>query len=303
MHLRILLILLIIHSCASAQTDTLYGKVRDTAGNHLPYALVFPAEEPSRGTYADEHGYFSLILERGKEYEIVAKSVGYGEYKFNYRFQTDSLSISMVRETNIMRGVTISASKGKAQIGVLGKKNIKNHVGGGRFNGRTYNQYGDEQAIWLAADNGSGILKEVFFFVTHYGQPTSKFRIHVYSLDAGALAPGKELTDSNIIVHATRGDRWVSADLSSLNIIVRRGVFLSVEWIDEHGNDPQPWSDSRTTASNAQVMGLTDDYWRSGNITYQRKVYEDTWVQNNTMFAYRKNTLNLQAYATYYYYR
>lgn len=293
---------ILLSNTAAAQVSTLYGKISDTQGKRLPYALIFPEEDPTLGTYTDEQGYFSLKLEKDKEYNLVVKAAGYTDYTFNYTFQTDSLYITMQRKDNPLRGVTITARRGNIITGVLGKKNINNHIAGGRFNGRTYNEYGDEQAIWLAAEEGGGLLKEVFFFVTEYGIPTSKFRIHVYELSPSALAPGKELTDSNIIVQATRGNRWVSADLSSLNIVVKRGVFVSVEWIDGHGNDPYPWSDRTTTKSQGQVMGLTDGYWRRGNITFKRKVYEKEWWQSNLTPAYRKNMLNLMAYATYTYY-
>ena len=180
----------------------------------------------------------------------------------------------------------------------MGKKHLRPY-------GICTGNYGKETAIWLTADSSRhGYLKEAFFYiVADEGIPNTKFRVHVYNLDSSRYWPDQDITDSNVILHADKGDEWVSVDLSSKKIPVGRGVFISMEWIAGQGNNPK-FINAKYEAQrnfNGQVLAFTQGYYKEGSLMYSRRVLSSKWNAINLAGTSKRNVLNPMVYCTYNY--
>ena len=180
---------------------------------------------------------------------------------------------------------------------MIGKKKLKPF-------GVCTETYGGESAIYLEADSTKhGYLKEVFVYITKDGLPDTKFRIHVYNVDTNDL-PGRDITDSNVIVHGTTGNEWVSADLSARHIPIKGGIFISVEWIADRGNDPTLLTKHKYSEDekfNGQVVAFTQGYWQRQSLLYVRNAIKNGEWRYLALAGSAKNILNMMVYATYVY--
>jgi len=298
-----LFILLNFYSLVSFSKErAFFGKVTDEKGVAIPYCVV-QAKDRNKGVFSDEYGRFYFKEDPDSVTAIIFYTIGYEKKELPLKnLAEDSVRI-VLRQSNIqLNEVAITPKKGKIKVGVLGKRNISNKISPGHQSGKAYGKYGTEWGIFLKSDSArDGFLKEVFVYVTDEGIPTTKFRIHVYEADLVTWMPSKDITDSNVIVHANRGNEWVRVDLSNKSIPVKVGVTISVEWISGHGNNPNKWSNYISDSLNGQVIGMTQDYWRRGYITGHHNVFNGEWEFKQYPNHWKKNFINLMIYATYTY--
>lgn len=269
--LSFLAIIAAFHSFA--QERAYFGKVVDKERKkRIPYAVI-QVKDRNEGTYSDDNGVFGLSLRNDSATALIVSCLGYKKQEIPLsRFTADTMTIALEREYSTLKQVVFKGKKGKIRDGILGRRNMK-HVGD------CYQKYGEEVAVYFKADEDrDGTLQEVFVYITNEGVPDTKFRIHVYEKDPISNRPSRELTDSNLIVHATDGNEWVSADLSSKNIAVREGLFVSVEWISGHGNntaDLQSGKHKEVNQLNGQVLGLALNY--GVPYMYFRQAFHKEW--------------------------
>jgi hypothetical protein len=272
--MKYLLTVLLSLMCAysDAQERTITGKVVDNEMKGIPFCLV-KAKDRNAGTYCDENGVFSLTINTDTVKSLMFACMGYERKELAVdNMPKESITVDLRKATLVLSPVVITDKKGKARSGILGRKAVKH-------TGDCYQRYGDEDAVFLKADSAkTGVLKEVYVYVTDEGIPNSKFRIHVYAKDPVTNLPAEELTDSNLIVNAKRGNEWVKADLSNKNIGVGKGVYISVEWISGFGNSGKALQSSKNpevSGHYGQVMGLTLNY--GVQHMYHRNTFNGTW--------------------------
>ena len=284
----ILLVALTASLCAHAQERHFYGKVVDkNRKDGIPFCTV-KVKDRNEGVYTDENGRFAFSTSNDSVKAFIFSSLGYAKAEIpTAQFTGDSMTVELQKEYTTLKEAVIIPD-GKLHHKTLGRKKAK-HIGG------CYQQYGEEDAVFLHADKfNNGYLKEVFVYITDEGAPDTKFRIHVYEKDPETNKPGKELTDSNLIVHANTGNEWVKADMSAKRIPVGSGVFISVEWIAGHGNtDAAMRSEGHSTvindngeaekritliSHNGQVLGLA----RNTGVPYMyhRSPFNMEWGTN-----------------------
>ncbi len=255
--LPLLLVFVSLHSIA--QDRTFSGRVMDKDKKEgIPFCVV-KVKDRNEGVYTDEDGRFTFTANPDSAKAFVFVSLGYGKREIAAdQFRNEALIVELQKESTSLKEVVVKAENGKVRHKNLGKKKLK-HITD------CYQKYGEEDAMFLYASKmtNNTRLKEICVYITNEGEPTTKFRIHVYERDPATNLPGKELTDSNLIVHANKGNEWVKADLSSKRIPVAGGVFVSVEWIAGHGNNDVALT-SRKHADvkdhNGQVLGLAKNY-------------------------------------------
>lgn len=296
-----LLILFIALSCSSiAQTRAFRGRVVDDKNNGIPFAVI-EVKERHEGVYTDENGYFAFSSDVSVVKTLVVFCMGYEEQLLNTEtLPQDSILVRLHQKATTLRTVQVDAHKGKKRNGILGK--------GRRAlskDGDLYRKYGAETAIKLTADTGEyyATLKEVYVYITGDGVPTSYFRVHVYEYNDSL--PGREITDSNVVVHARKGNSWVRVDLSSKFIAVDKGLFVGIEWISGHGNSESALTSEQhaeVVGFNGQVVGITADYGKP-SITYSRAPFSKDWIYYDAPEAQRKGGyfLNPMIYCTYTY--
>ena len=262
-----------------SQERAFFGRVIDKATRKgIPFCLV-QAKGRNEGVYTDEHGRFSFTSNLDSAKTFLFYCLGYTKQEFAAgKLSKDSILVELHKESYNLKEVTVR--KGKPRTDYIGMKKAKH-------NGDCYQKYGEEDAVFLKADGAkNGILKEVYLFVTDEGVPTTKFRIHIYSKDPVTNLPSKELTDSNIIVNATKGNEWVMVDLGNKWIDIYDGVYISMEWIAGHGNTDrslQSVKHADVNNHNGQVLGLTKNSWKGKakvQYMYHRDAFHNEWVFN-----------------------
>lgn len=286
---------------ATAQTRVFRGRVTDEQKNGIPFAVI-EAREQRQGVYTDENGYFAFTADTTVVKTLAVFCMGYGQRQLVVaQLPADSLHITLTPQATTLSTVKITARNGKKREGVLGQSRRKlRHIG------ELFRNYGAETAIKLRADTGqyNATLRAVYVYVSTEGDPTTKFRVHVY--EWGDL-PSREITDTNVVVAARKGGTWVKVDLSRKKIPVGDGLFVSVEWVAGFGNSQIPMQstfDSAVAGFNGQVLGITDGYGQA-SLTYSRKPFSSEWQYYDDPRAMRRGGyfLNPMIYCTYTYQR
>ncbi len=267
-----------------AQERQYFGRIVNRDNKGLPNSFV-KVDKANQSFYCDDNGVFQFKINAKETDTFIFYAQGYDKVKVVAdELPEDSIIVELKKSTRNLQDVSIIAKSGNARIreGVAGSTKWLH-------NGGCYLTFKDEIAMFLPVDsNRKALLNEVNVYITKDGITTNKFLIHLYLPDSTG-APGEEVTDSNLVVSARKGNEWVSADLSDHKIQVKGGLFVSVEWIIGYGNDGLPWpmnevsnyyagNDSLRTFYNGQVLGLT---WVNGDMPkvyrrYARSTYEKT---------------------------
>lgn len=323
----LLLIILLFPAKVFAQDSTkvhikkYYGRVVGEDNNGLPHAIV-EVKELLYGEYCDINGRFKIEVNIDSAKVLQFYSYGYERKEVVLaKLHGDSIYVMLKKiHQNLGEVVVKSARKRKVKHDILGRRKLK-------CIGSCYQAYGEEIAIFLESDpERNGILNEAFFYLTNEGTPTSKFRIHVYGIDTTSQLdkkfnipfPGKEITDTDIVANGVVGNDWVKVDLSSKNIRLGKGVFLSMEWVLDFGNSEEPVYQKdfqkyyvagseeimQRHLINGQVLGLTWGYGIQGLMFHKN---HDEWypvsliTPNRHLLYTSMHGINPMIYATYSY--
>jgi hypothetical protein len=295
--LLVLIALLLSLQCA-AQSRIFAGRVTDKEKRGIPYAVV-AIKDRNEGVYTDENGRFAFTANADEVRAVVVSCIGYEPQEVSAELVpvNDSMMITLKPKAVTMKAISVTGKKGKVREDILGRS--RKHL---PHDGECYRYYGAETAIKLAADTGhGGTLKHIFVYITGEGAFDTRFRVHVYRW--GAL-PGEELTDSNLVVQAKKGNSWVDVDVSRMMIPVDSGLYVSVEWISGFGNTLIPQVSQKTpeVSYNGQVPGITAGYGKPSR-TYSRQPFSKEWIYYDSADAKRKGGyfLNPMIYCTYTY--
>ena len=300
MKILFLIFIHLFYSNSIAQLQILSGKVIDKNRTGVPFCII-ENKVGNQGIYCDENGNFNFYLNTDSVNSLVFYAVGYEKKELFIKSITkDSITIILEDKMNQLNEIVINSRRGKIKKGVLGKKNLK-------LNGNSFSIYGNEIAIFLENENNKRqtFLNEIFIFITSQGLPTTKFRVHVYSKDIDTGLPAIELTDSNIIVNATKGNEWVSVNLSNKNIIINNGIFVSVEWVSGLDNNKEMQILNKNQIKyNGQVLGLTWSYGLRSIIYFKNKFNRKWEYDDPTKYDFKiDRKLNPMIYCTYNYYK
>ncbi len=274
-----------------AQPLSLKGRVVGTDKQGIPFAIV-QVKGQQRGAYCDENGMFVIGVNSDSSYILTVQCLGFvsKDVVVERPGAADVLIELQPKDANL-KEVLVKAGAGKRRTGIIGKKGIRNY-------GQIFSKYvGDTWAIFLKGNSTKkAFLKDVHIYVTDLGIPNTKFRVHIYSIDTVKYQPLDDIADSNIIVHANKGNEWVVVDLSRMRIPIGKGGFVGVEWISVPGND----MDVRYLGSIdyvGMVLGLTRGYGYN-RLMYCRPSRTAVWQWSN-----QPGGLNPTIYASYYYYK
>ena len=185
-----------------------------------------------KGVISDYNGFFVLDSSFRELDSIVISCIGYNQGHFLVRDIIEKKVVGLNPSTQNLSEVIVTAKKAKYQLKNLGitkkpkKTRFADYVGTGKN--------GEEKAIWIPNDYSiPGYLKNINVYVSDLGYPDAHFRIHVYACNEFETKPNKELTKSNIIASATKGNEWVSIDMNNEHIqIGENGCFIGIEWFD-----------------------------------------------------------------------
>jgi hypothetical protein len=255
-----------------------------------------------KGVISDYNGFFVLDSSFRELDSIVISCIGYDQELFLVRDIIEKKVVELNPSTQNLSEVIVTAKKNKYQLKNLGitkkikKTRFPDHVGTGKN--------GEEKAVWIPNDYSiPGYLKNINIYVSDLGYPDAYFRIHVYACNEFETKPDKELTRSNIIASATKGNEWVTIDMSVEHIqIGENGCFIGIEWFDSPKskfhqdtifNNGSTWDEnknkykdtiySRIRKGNGAVLGAIYQKYRYSKNKLWYKV-DENW-QNRGDFA------------------
>ncbi|MDX1445704.1 carboxypeptidase-like regulatory domain-containing protein, partial [Lishizhenia sp.] len=267
----------------------------------VSYAHIKSVNE-SKGVLSDYQGYFVLDTSFRNIDSIVISCIGYHSKKILVSQLVELKQIELTPSLQNLTEVIISSTKIKTQLKTLGitkkpKKRFSDYMGSGNN--------GEEKATWIPNDYSiTGYLKNINVFVSDLGYPDAHFRIHVYACNSLETKPGRELTKSNIITSSTKGNEWITVDVSGEHIqIGEHGCFIGIEWFDSpkskyfqdtvYSKNSVTWDErkskykdtvlSRVRKGNGAVLGSISQKYR---ISKNKNWYKvgDQW-QNRFPFA------------------
>lgn len=287
--------ILIFSWASTAQVRTIYGRIidKDTRMG-IPYSVV-QSKERSDGTYSNENGAFVFKVNTDSVNTLIFYCIGYGKKELTIPGTADSVIVELQQVTTHLPEVVITPSEEKhRKTYILGKDDL---LPGGYYHAT----FGQECAIFLESNGAPHkYLKEVFLYFTGNGKPGLPFRLHVYGIDTGRFYPGPDLTDSNTILFANKGNEWVSVDLSSKKIPLGKGLFISVEWLTHHGDDAlhklglvMGNLDYTRLEKDCPTLGATAGYNKQGSLLYDRSLLIDRGWRDVS------NMANPMIYCTY----
>lgn len=193
-----LLFLLFIACSLAAESQTVISHVVDSLSNKpLSYAIVIYSNK-QRVTYSDQNGYFILSADSLKSNDtIIIQYLGYKDMVLRFGNLHDGYVVKMTQQMKSLQPVFVSNCPRFEEF-TLNKKtgSIKQYVGPGPetrlvIMSRYYNNTGRNaylKKISLLLDEKSPNLE-------------IPIRLRWYEWDNDARMPGKELTDTSIIVY------------------------------------------------------------------------------------------------------
>lgn len=260
---------------AGAKDHRFYGQLVNKDNQGLPNSFV-SVKGLNQSFPCDNKGRFSFSANVNADDSLVFFASGYERAAIVIDvLPDDSIIVELKKNSTVLQEFTLGLKSGRVREEVAGSKK-GNHQAG------CYLLFKDEIALFLPADSSlHGLVKDVNVYITKDGKAISnKFFIHLYRPDSTG-APGEEVTDTELIVNARRGNEWVSADVSGRKIQAGSGLFVSVEWAYGMGNDGFPYN----------IPPGTSNYY-SGNDSlrnfYNGQVLGLTWVNNPKPIVYRR---------------
>ncbi len=291
--MRYLLAIIILLSTTTGygQLRPIYGRVSDEHGSPIPYAIV-QIKDRNNGTYTGEDGIFYIEADPVANAKIFVSCVGYDRQEIILPTSTYDSVIVMLKGNLTIPEVSIVAKQGKLKLVRLGKEKLE-------YRGQVYFNIGDEMAVFLPAEEEgrNGYLKDVSIYVTSIGKEESRIRLHVYDVDPATKMPRNDITGNNIIVNATVGDSWLQVGLSQYKIpVTEEGVYIGIEWISGHGNDPKERWRRGLFTYHSPVIGFTQSYGGKHK-RYCRLGFSQTWRDGE----YKRYRLSPMVHGTYMY--
>ncbi len=227
MNLRLVTILLML-SCVHTFAQDVRCKVVDSAtAKPLTYATVIYSNN-AKITYTDSLGYFLLEKDSVDVNDHVSiEFLGYDKRSFNIKELMSLKEIRLHQSANVLAPVVVQACKKLTQV-VLNKRvgSIKQYVGPGpetRF---------IIIARYLNNKGRSGYVDNIKILMN---ETTANFKVpirfHWYEWDDVQRAPGKELTDTNLVMYAN-AKGWNGFELPKNKIYFDvDNIVLGIEFI------------------------------------------------------------------------
>jgi hypothetical protein len=182
------------------------------------------------GTVSNTKGVFSLTIPSSLDNEIVRVSmVGYTSVEFSvsdFRKKiSEDYNIFLEPKTNEIQEIAIVDSKMKSYLKGNKTKNQWFSVG---FESDTL---GNEFATKFKIRKRRTIIKDLRLSINENTFDTLRFRLNLYKIKNGK--PGEIINTENIIVTTTKKSSEVLiVDLLPYNVVVEKGFFASIEWIE-----------------------------------------------------------------------
>lgn len=231
---KIITIILLCWSVLVCGQDVFSGMIIDgESGEVLPYVNVGVVGK-NVGTVTDINGVFSLEIDAKYDADTLMMSmIGYEDLVFMVRdFKSGVGDDSIFKITSIttdLQEIVISGSQLKSKI--LGNKtkskNIRGHF--------VTDELGNEVGIIIKIKKSPTYIDKFHASIVENKYGLLKFRLNFYSVKD--KMPHENILKENIFVETQIKEGVLTVDLSAYNIVVEDDFMVSLEWIEDLGED------------------------------------------------------------------
>ncbi|GAA4352568.1 hypothetical protein GCM10023185_12400 [Hymenobacter saemangeumensis] len=128
---------------------------------------------------------------------------------------------------------------------------------------------GSQFATFMKNEKGREMMhvRSAAFYIAESGQPRTKFRVRIYSINQTSGGPGRDLLLENVVVSAPRGGGWFTVDLTPYNIPApEAGFFVAMDWLQPPNFKAATFLESGS--SYGQALRPTFEFKESRTWTY-----------------------------------
>lgn len=186
------------------------------------------------GTVTDTRGNFQIELDSPYEEDTLRFSmVGYKSQSFRIedfkREMSGNSMIKLVKKITLLEEIVVTNKRFRERV--LGNKTKSKSMAGGF----TSNELGNEVGIVIKVHKSPTYIERFSASIVSNKYDSLKFRLNFYSLLDGL--PHDHLIDENIIITSHIREGLLDVDLGEYNIVVNDDFFVSLEWIENLGED------------------------------------------------------------------
>lgn len=235
MKFHFFLLFTLISFISFGQSQLITGKVIDQSnGQPLSYVNIGVVGK-SVGTVSSEDGRFTLeVGDRYNQDTLRISMVGYeskdllvGESR---KLFADGKEIGLKPSATQLNEVVVS-SRGLREK-VLGNKTTST-----KFSAAfSSDVLGNEMGITIKIKKSPTYIKDFNCSIVKNNYGKIKFRLNFYTLNIKGM-PDKNILNENIIVETDIEEGVLTVDLTEYNIVVKDDFFVSLEWIEDLGED------------------------------------------------------------------
>jgi len=257
-------VFLSIFSCISVFSlgQEISGRVLDNVSEqNLAYVNIGVIGK-NVGTVTNQDGTFSIDLMDEYDQDTIRISlIGYLSLEYKVmdfkKLINDSPIIHLEPRSFEIEEVVVSGKKLKTKI--LGNKTTSRKMSGGFES----DDLGSEVGVPVKIKRKPTYIKKFFASIVESKYDTLKFRLNLYSLKN--KMPDQPLLNENIIISTTMETGLFEVDLTEYNIVVQDDFFVSLEWIEDLGEDGLQFSMSllgnpvihrKTSQGNWEKIGM-----------------------------------------------
>ena len=230
----ILILTLALSSLISFSQHTYLGKISDNqTGNALAYVNIGIVGK-NIGTVSNSEGNFKIVFdEKFDEDTIRISMIGYKSLDFKViNFKNEILNNPSIQlEQNVFAFKEVVISHKKLKEKVLGNETESKVMLGGF----TSNELGNEVGVVIKIKKSPTYIESFSASIASNKYDSLKFRLNFYDLKDGF--PDKSVLKENIIIYSQIKQGRLTVDLREYNIVVRDDFFISLEWIENLGED------------------------------------------------------------------
>lgn len=255
------LLLLLISQIGFAQK--INGRVvsdRNNAG--IPFASI-SYNSHSKGICADSTGEFEIEDTFSLNDSLTISCVGYFQKKFTLSEAFKLKSFTLQEKTINLPEILV---KKREAITLLkgSQSNSSKEI--------LLSSIKDNYEVALYIPNNEkveGIIKNVGFYITKHGKPKTPFRVRIYTMND---KPTDDLLNTNTIITAKKGGKWLVLDVSQYNIsIPENGFIVSMEYLFSNNKKyiheftifDKKTNTKEKRISYGQQIGLTNEFSQS----------------------------------------
>ena len=210
------------------------GKIIDTRSqNPLAYVNI-GIKKKDIGTVSKEDGSFMINIPSGFQNDSLTFSiVGYYELNLLIKELTDEKVIIRLKEkTTQLKEVVVTGEKPiEKKYGIKRRGTI--HFTDGIFKKDDSFEIG--QVINLG--NSTAQITSINLHINSSRPDSANFRINFYRYNTDENIVGERIIEKSILQRHPIKEGWLEFDLSSYNILIKRNVLATIEFIPENRND------------------------------------------------------------------